>query len=159
MFMFHLTHWHSSIFKSIKSGLIRKNKANKWVTKINTSIGWKKKIRIYFTEKMSKRSKSLHLKKKEKYSPDILRLVQVFESVTLIENRRTMLWFFIFPVFFLVCLFFSLTVVVFFSTNFKIPFVVNSCTSFLQSNERNSSMKTSFHMLSLTIWPPRVTNI
>lgn len=61
----------------------------------------KDKIRIYFTEKMSKRSKSLHLKKKEKYSPDILRLVQVFESVTLIENRRTMLWFFIFPVFFL----------------------------------------------------------
>lgn len=111
----------------------------------------KDKIRIYFTEKMSKRSKSLHLKKKEKYSPDILRLVQVFESVTLIENRRTMLWFFIFPVFFFVCLFFSLTVVVFFSTNFKIPFVVNSCTSFLQSNERNSSMKTSFHMLSLTI--------
>ena len=64
----------------------------------------KDKIRIYFTEKMSKRSKSLHLKKKEKYSPDILRLVQVFESVTLIENRRTMLWFFIFPVFFF-CLF------------------------------------------------------
>ena len=109
----------------------------------------KDKIRIYFPEKMSKRSKNLHLKKKEKYSPDILRLVQVFESVTLIENRRTMLWFFIFPVFFLFV--FSLTVVVFFSTNFKIPFVVNSCTSFLQSNERNRSMKTSFHMLSLTI--------
>ena len=56
---------------------------------------------------MSKRSKSLHLKKKEKYSPDILRLVQVFESVTLIENRRTMLWFFVFPVFFFlfVCFF------------------------------------------------------
>ena len=67
----------------------------------------KDKIRIYFPEKMSKRSKNLHLKKKEKYSPDILRLVQVFESVTLIENRRTMLWFFIFPVFFFlfVCFF------------------------------------------------------
>ena len=74
----------------------------------------KDKIRIYFTEKMSKRSKSLHLKKKEKYSPDILRLVQVFESVTLIENRRTMLWFFIFPVFFCVC-FFPLLLLSFFS--------------------------------------------
>ena len=74
----------------------------------------KDKIRIYFTEKMSKRSKSLHLKKKEKYSPDILRLVQVFESVTLIENRRTMLWFFIFPVFFLFVCFFHLLLLSFF---------------------------------------------
>ena len=74
----------------------------------------KDKIRIYFTEKMSKRSKSLHLKKKEKYSPDILRLVQVFESVTLIENRRTMLWFFIFPVFFLFVCFFPLLLLSFF---------------------------------------------
>lgn len=156
MFMFHLTHWHSSIFKSIKSGLIRKNKANKWVTKINTSIGWKWKTKFGFiSRKKCQRGAKVYIwKKKEKYSPDILRLVQVFESVTLIENRRTMLWFFISPVF-LFCLFFSLTVVVFFSTNFKIPFVVNSCTSFLQSNERNRSMKTSFHMLSLTIWPPK----
>ena len=74
----------------------------------------KDKIRIYFTEKMSKRSKSLHLKKKETYSPDVLRLVQVFESVTLIENRRTMLWFFIFPVFFCLFVFFSYCCCLFF---------------------------------------------
>ena len=80
----------------------------------------KDKIRIYFTEKMSKRRRSLHLKKKEKYSPDILRLVQVFESVTLIENRRTMLWFFIFPVFFFVC-FFPLLLLSFFPLILRFP--------------------------------------
>lgn len=112
MFMFHLTHWHSSIFKSIKSGLIRKNKANKWVTKINTSIGWKWKTKFGFiSRKKCQRGAKVYIwKKKEKYSPDILRLVQVFESVTLIENRRTMV--FHFSCFF--CLFFSLTVLSFF---------------------------------------------
>lgn len=122
MFMFHLTHWHSSIFKSIKSGLIRKNKANKWVTKINTSIGWKWKTKFGFiSRKKCQRGAKVYIwKKKEKYSPDILRLVQVFESVTLIENRRTMLWFFNFPVFFFVC-FFPLLLLSFFPLILRFP--------------------------------------
>ena len=113
--MFHLTHWHSSIFKSIKSGLIRKNKANKWVTKINTSISWKWRTKFGFVSRKNvKEEQKFTFEKKKTYSPDVLRLVQVFESVTLIENRRTMLWFFIFPVFFFLVCFFPLLLLSFF---------------------------------------------
>lgn len=145
MFMFHLTHWHSPIFKSIKSGLIRKNKANKWVTKINTSIGWKWKTKFGFISRKN-------VKEEQKFTFEKKRsILQIFCVLYWFSNPLSYLkigaqcFGFSFFLFF-VCLFFSLTVVVFFSTNFKIPFVVNSCTSFLQSNERNRSMKTSFHM-------------